>query len=90
MRKQGRHIRYLKLIVEFIVNNSSIIGIALILFLLFSHSNQLSLMGIVLFNKINNSFFSNIDIQNYQIVCNFMAKWINAIFSLLVSICIDI
>lgn len=89
MRKQGRHIRYLKLIVEFIVNNSSIIGIALILFLLFSHSNQLSLMGIALFNKINNSFFSDIDIQNYQIVCNFMAKWINAIFSLLVSICIN-
>lgn len=46
-------------------------------------------MRIALFNKINNSFFSNIDIQNYQIVCDFMAKWINAIFSLIVSICIN-
>lgn len=89
MKKQGKHIRYLKIFVEFIVNYISIIGLALFLFLLFLRIDQVSGLGIKLLHKINTSLFSKMDPQNYQIVYNALLKWVSAIFSIIASIFIN-
>ena len=89
MKKQGKHIRYLKILVEFIVNYISIIGLALFLFLLFLHIDQVSGQGINLLHRINFKYFSKIDPQNYQIVLNVLLKWASAALSIIASIFIN-
>lgn len=89
MKKQGKHIRYLKILVEYIVNNISIIGVALFLFLLFLRIDQVSGFGIKLLQKINAIFFSKIDPQNYQIINNVLLKSANAVLSVVTSILIN-
>lgn len=89
MKKQGKHIRYLKTFVEFIVNNISIIGLALFLFLLFFRIDQVSGFGIKLLHKISAAFFSKIAPQNYQIIYKALLKSVNAALSVIISILLN-
>lgn len=86
MKKQGKHIRYLKIFVEFIVNYISVIGLALFLFLLFLRIDQVSGLGINLLHKISDKFFSGIDPRNYQIIYNALLKWASVTLSVATSI----
>lgn len=89
MKKQGKHIRFLKVLVEFIVNYISIIGLAIFLFLILLHINQVSNLGIRILHKISIIFFDGIDPQNYQIVYNALLKCTNAVLSVITSIFIN-
>lgn len=89
MRKQGKHIRFLKVLMEFIVNYISIIGLAIFLFLILLHINQVSSLGINICYKINTIFFAGIDPQNYQIVYSALLKCASAALSVIISIFIN-
>lgn len=89
MKKQGKHIRYLKIFVEFIVNYISVIGLPLFLFLLFLRIDQVSGLGISLLHKISASFFSRIDPTNYKIIHNALSKLASVMLSVITSIFIN-
>ncbi len=89
MKKQGKHIRFLKVLVEFIVNYISIIGLAIFLFLILLHINQVSSLGINIYHKINTIFFAGIDPQNYQIIYSALLKCVSAALSMIISIFIN-
>lgn len=86
MKKQGKHIRFLKVLVEFIVNYISIIGLAVFLFLILLHINQVSSLGINILNKINTILGDEIEPQNYQIVYSALLKCTSATASVIISI----
>ena len=89
MKKKGKHIRSLKVLVEFIVNYISIIGLAVFLFLILLHINQVSSLGINILNKINTILGDEIEPQNYQIVYSALLKCTSATASVIISIFFD-
>lgn len=89
MKKQGKHIRFLKVLIEFIVNYISIIGLAIFLFLILLHINQASSLVINVLHKINTIFGAGINPQNYQIVYSALLKCASAALSVIISIFIN-
>ncbi|MCM1235915.1 MAG: hypothetical protein NC489_37970 [Ruminococcus flavefaciens] len=86
MKKQGKHIQYLKKYMEFIVNHISVIVLTIFLYFLFSYFDEVSSFYINLLYKIEINLFSNVDPQNYQEVYNTSSSLAIIVLSAIISV----
>lgn len=89
MKKTGKHIKYLKLLLEIIINNIVSIVLFIIIFLIFFHINKITNWGGQASQEIYNTIFSKIDSQYqesiYKIILFILKGLVNALLSVLVS-----
>ena len=89
MKKAGKHIKYLKLLLEVIINHIVFIALFIIISTVFFHINKISNFGVKVSQEVYNIIFSKIDSQYheniYKIILFILNGLVNAFASVLMS-----
>lgn len=89
MKKAGKHIKYLKLLLEVIINHIVFIALFIIISTVFFHINKISNLGVKVSREVYNIIFSKIDSQYheniYKIILFILNGLVNAFASVLMS-----
>lgn len=89
MKKNGKHIKYLKAIIEFFVNNIVVIIISVLFFLMLLYNDIMCNVSLFAIHKINDFFDFKFSSQSSDKIYNLMRKCENAFLSVLVGIILN-